>query len=80
MKRLIPIVLILSFLAACEGSTKYGDCIGVQDTPDPAYVYKTPTRNIVWTVIGSYTVVFPLIFFFSDFRCPVERRVTPTPQ
>lgn len=74
MKKLLLFAVL--FVAACDSSTKYGACVGIQDLDqrDHSLEWKTPGWNIAMAIIFSETLIGPGIFFFSDFSCPVGQR------
>ena len=72
MKILALMTLIL--LASCTQTTKFGECVGINDTRQDNLVYKANSTNIVVGVIFSETVVVPLVVIFSDLYCPISTK------
>jgi len=71
------LLLLALMLGACTSSTRYGECIGVTDDPDPTLVYHVPANNVVVAVIFSETIVVPLVVLFSEVKCPIGKKVKP---
>ena len=80
MKAFTKIALVLSIAigsqACAFGYDIEGErvsCIGFQEDPNPAYVYETSVRNVVWTVLGGPSVLVPIIWATTAVRCPVRK-------
>lgn len=75
MKKFILLLLFMS-IAGCQCSTRYGDCIGVADDPEPGMRYEASIRNIILALIFIETIFVPAYVLLSDLKCPVGP-VTP---
>ena len=73
MKRLLLILSMLFIFTACESSTKYGECVGLNDDKDPHLKYKYSVRNIVLSAIFFETVFTPAVVLLTELECPVAR-------
>lgn len=77
MKKLLlcSAVLALSLLtSACTTRTRYGDCIGVGDNPEPQLNYRFSAWNIAVGVVFSETIVVPIIVVVDELKCPVSKK------
>lgn len=76
MKRLLTAFALATFLlsTSCAFETQYGECIGFDDDPDPTLVYEVSTRNVIWTVLGSESVVPIVVWALECVKCPVGHR------
>ncbi len=71
MKRLLGLLLLISFMSGCTSSTEHGECIGILDDPKPNLRYDYNGGNILLAIIFSETIVVPLVVVFDDLKCPV---------
>lgn len=47
------------------------ECISVAGDKDPAYKYEADVGNAIMGVLGSWTIVLPVLWLADDFVCPV---------
>jgi hypothetical protein len=77
VKRVVAFLVLFAVVAAataCTSSTKYGDCIGVNDTQSQKLRYRTSTKNIVLAVIFLETIIVPIVVVADELSCPVGPR------
>ena len=68
------IVAAVLLLAGCQDKTQYGECIGMLDDRDPAFVWKISTQNVVWGAVLLETIAVPLFVGLDRTYCPVGRK------
>jgi hypothetical protein len=77
-KKIVTGILLTTTLAlaACKGSTQYGECVGIldEDARDPDLRYELSTRNLVWTIIFSETLLVPIVWAVGYSHCPVGHK------
>lgn len=74
MKKLFLSILVVLTLMSCDGSTKYGECIGVFDEGNPDLVYKMSIWNGVWSAIFIETIIVPIVWAAEYARCPIAKK------
>lgn len=72
MKKLATALLLL--MSACTSKTKFGSCVGIDDTEDAKYVYQYSKKNIVLGIVFFEMVLPPLFVVLDELKCPVEVR------
>ena len=68
--RTLCVVVALALTTACQGSTQYGECVGLVGDKNPAKTYEVSFRNAVWTIIGIETTVVPIVWAGWYIWCP----------
>ena len=73
-----PLLMLVAFVigvAICAklytGSTEYGDCVGLLDERDPAYVYEAPVGNLIVGFVLVETIVVPGVILLKELWCPI---------
>ena len=74
MKKLIIIMSVLFFLNGCTTSTSFGECIGINDTPNPNLVYKASYWNLFLAFVFSETIIVPVVVVLNNIKCPVSKQ------
>lgn len=62
-------------LGACTTSNELGECKGLatEKEMNPDLRYEVKTMNVVWAVIFSETLFWPVLTAMFWLKCPVER-------
>lgn len=71
MKVLFICLTILLSLSSCITRTSIGPCIGIADQPDPHFIYKPSTWNIILGIVFIETIFVPVLVIFDEISCPV---------
>lgn len=74
MKSDILIILLAILATSCHYSNRHGECIGLLDDGDPTLTYKVDTWNAVWTLVGSESIVPPVIWALECVSCPTGKK------
>jgi len=76
MKKLIPVMFLLAFLAGCESETQYGKCVGINEEAQkkPELTYKVSTNNVIMSVLLFETAVVPIVVVMDEVYCPVGKK------
>lgn len=69
MKKYLAILALLA-ATGCKGETEYGECIGLDDTKNPARTYEVSTRNVVWAIIFIESLIVPVVWGLDYVYCP----------
>jgi len=79
MKKILMIGAMIAALSAtaCTSQTSFGDCIGVDDTEDPALKYSVDTGNVILGVVFIETIFVPAVVLLDEFKCPTGKRFSP---
>lgn len=77
MKKLITFFLAIAFLSSCTSSTKYGECVGINDAKNPKLIYRYDTTNIVLAIVFWETLFVPLVVVLNELQCPVDKVTSP---
>jgi len=73
VKKLFIGLLLLSTLASCSKSTKYGECVGwanEKEIKDSKLTYEFSKWNIFLAVIFSETILVPVNVVGYNLECP----------
>jgi hypothetical protein len=70
------LILVVSLgLLGCKSKTEFGECVGLSKAEaDAQLVYEISTRNAIWTILGTETIIAPILWATDFAYCPVKRK------
>jgi hypothetical protein len=80
MKKIVAAICLAAglMMTGCTMSNEYGACKGFanEDEKDPNLHYSIKTTNVVWAVIFSETLLWPILTASFWLKCP-DYRLSP---
>jgi hypothetical protein len=75
MRKFLVLAALVTLFAGCESNRviagKTVPCVGIDRVGENTnYVYRTSTRNVIWAVVFSETIIVPVIVVIDELYCP----------
>jgi hypothetical protein len=77
VKKFLVVLILFLFIFGCTSRTRYGECIGISDSENPALVYKISKWNVFLGIVFWETIIVPVWITLWEIKCPVAKQAAP---